>query len=260
MELVLLIIIAIIFFILFIVNYNKKNKLESTINAKTSQINNLQTVIKQKDIIIKQKEAQFLKSSINPHLFNNALGIITNKTEGAISQARRVIKTSEETLESIDVLTNVLRYIIYESKDEYVLLTNEIEFIKEYIKLQKLRINPKFNIQIDTETLSSMIFNKNLVIAPLISIDFIENAFKYTNTSIEEGFITIKFELHDNTLLFSVRNSKNQHKIKPSSGGFGLDNLYKRLDLLYKDKYHIDISDKEETFSANLKIELHEKN
>lgn len=243
---------------LIIVQITSKIKYKRISKELKLKLDYSENILKEKEVLLNQKEALFLKSSINPHLFNNALNIITSKTEKTITEAQSVIKTSEATLESIEVLSNVLKYIIYESKEQYVLLKNEVKFIEEYLKLQKIRISNDFNIKIDTDALSSYNFNNKLKVAPLICIDFIENAFKYANVKSSEGFIHVKFELIQNTLIFSVRNTKLSNNNHSGKGGFGYENLEKRLKLLYADKYSLDIKDEPELFSANLKIELHE--
>jgi len=247
------------FIVIFIAQIVSKLKYKEISEELKIKLDYSEKALIEKDILLDQKEALFLKSSINPHLFNNALNIITSKTESAIKAAQEVIDTSEGTLESIEILTNVLRYIIYESKEEFVPLNDEVKFIEEYLKLQKIRIPDHFTVSINTEALSSYNASDKLYIAPLICIDFIENAFKYTNVQSSEGFINIKFELIDKDLIFSVRNTKNKELKKSESGGFGYDNLKKRLNLLYKSKYDLDIDNDENIFSANLKIKLHEK-
>lgn len=248
---IILLIIFVLLIIIIIVQIVAKNKYKK-LNV------DYQTQLFDKEKMLSLKEAEVLKSSINPHLFNNALNIITSKTEQTIAEAKGVIKTSEATLESIEVLTNVLKYIIYESKEQFVLLKDEVKFIEEYLKLQKIRISNDFNIKIDTEALSSYDYNNKLQIAPLICIDFIENAFKYANVKSPEGFIHVKFELIHNTLIFSVRNTKLFNANHSRMGGFGYDNLEKRLKLLYADRFNLDIKNEAELFSANLKIKLHE--
>jgi len=261
MEKELVIILSVVFLVLIVillVQVVAKNNYKKITVDYQAELDKVKKRLKTQKHKLDKKEAEVLKSSINPHLFNNALNIITSKTEQKISEAQSVIKTSETTLESIEVLSNVLKYIIYESKGEYVFLKEEVKFIEEYLKLQKIRISNDFNIKIDTEALASCSYNNKLKIAPLICIDFIENAFKYANVNSPEGFIHVKFELCENTLYFSVRNSKKTDQKSSESGGFGYDNLEKRLKLLYGNRYHLDVSNEAELFSANLKLELHE--
>ncbi len=185
-------------------------------------------------------EVTFLKSQINPHFLFNTLN-------GIYSQAHA---KSENTEHSILKLSDLLRYILYESGEDKVELSKDIQYLNNYIDLQKIRLSSKVKIdyQVNGETSGKRI-------APLLLITFVENAFKHGISYINSSTITIHIRIFEQTLTMLVSNPV----IEPSSfvhGGLGLKNVTRRLDLLYPSKYCLDIAYDDHLHIVNLKINL----
>lgn len=191
-----------------------------------------------------QNELKALKAQVNPHFLFNSLNTIYSLA----------LKKSEETPSVILKLSDVLRYMIYESNEKLVDLQSEVEFIYNYIDLQKLRIqNPesvKYNVQ-------GPITNQK--IAPLILIVFIENAFKHgIKGDIEYQFIQISLKVTQNEIDFRIENNRGvsddvgDDKYK----GLGLENVKRRLELMYPRKHELVISDNNDKFMVRLVLQL----
>ena len=155
----------------------------------------------------------------------------------------------EKAKDTILELSKMMRFVLYEGDKKGVPLTKEFEFIRNYIKLTKLRYTDKVKIQADLPQDVPV-----RQIPPLMLITFIENAFKHGISYQHESFIDIKVEISDK-LLFTCRNSKaempNQEK-----GGVGLQNVTKRLNLLYGNNYTLDIQDASDVYNVKLEIPL----
>jgi LytS/YehU family sensor histidine kinase len=174
-------------------------------------------------------ELNFLKSQVNPHFLFNTLN---NLYYLAYSK-------SENTTEVIEKLSQMMRYMIYDSNYPQVQLNKEIEYMQNYISLEKLRLSDKVKIQftVDGDTDSARI-------TPLILITFLENAFKHgvTNTS-HESWIEIKLICLPNKLNFSVLNSKPSVSRVDEKSGIGLQNVKRRLELSYPGKHVLAMHD-----------------
>ncbi len=189
-----------------------------------------------------QSELKFLKSQINPHFLFNALNNIYTL---AVIQ-------SKSAPEMILKLSEMLRYIIYDCNEEKVPLSKEINYIKNYIDLQKLKDDGMVNIKVDIDQV-----NENLRIAPMLLIPFIENSFKHSNIEdSKKGWIRIHLETPDEKHLnFQIENSIPQKEFtKDKIGGVGLDNVKRRLNLLYPNKHELNITEEIDKFSVNLYI------
>lgn len=187
-------------------------------------------------------EMRFLKSQINPHFLFNALNN---------AYALSYIK-SEQAPEVILKLSDILRYIIYECEANKVPLEKEITYIKNYIDLQKIRLDNVKNIKTNF-----MIDEKDLDIEPMLFIPFIENSFKHSHIEDEEkGWIELTLKTGGGKIVFVVENSiPTTEFTKDKVGGIGLDNVKKRLELLYPGKYVLLINQLNEKFVVNLEIE-----
>lgn len=196
---------------------------------------------------VKESELQFLKSQINPHfLFNN----LNNLYSYAITQ-------SPKTPEIILHLSAVLRYMLYECKERYVPLAKEIEQLENFTQLYQLQIEERGNVQ----------FRKNGIgsshkIAPLILVVFIENAFKHSQASQTENiFIDIHIELQGDELHFHCQNNfKPVRSTGTRNKGIGLENVRKRLELLYPNAHELHIVESVERFEVKLKMQLQKLN
>ncbi len=186
-------------------------------------------------------ELKFLRSQINPHFLFNALNNIYSLS---------IIK-SEKTPDNILKLSDMLRYIIYDCNADRVPLEKEINYILNYIDLQKLKDDEMDNIEVDFENA-----DPKCMIAPMIFIPFIENSFKHSKIEdIEHGWIKIKLENTNSHLSFSIRNSlANEEYTKDKVGGVGLENVKRRLELLYPNKHKLQIESHDHTFAVDLEI------
>jgi len=188
-------------------------------------------------------ELAFLKSQVNPHFLFNILNNIC-------SLAR---KKSDETENAIIQLSRIMRYMLYDSKDEKVSLEKEVEYLQNYIDLQRLRISDSVNI---TFTIEGKIEGK--MVEPMLLIPFVENAFKHGVSYLEDSNIDIQLMIDNNELHFRVENNmikKNDDLIQQESG-IGLKNVLRRLDLLYPGTHKIDIEENLKKYIVNLDISL----
>lgn len=187
-----------------------------------------------------KQQLEYLKYQINPHFFMNTLNNIHALVDIDPTKAK----------DSIVVLSRMMRYLLYESNNTMVTLQKEIEFLKSYIDLMSMRYTSKVHISlsIDGE-------DKPGYIPPLLLITFVENAFKHGVTYQQESFIRVKLSTEDDALHFVCVNSR--HEEQPSQrGGVGLDNVRKRLDLIYKSRYDLSIDAKLETYEVKLTLPL----
>ncbi|ADV51342.1 signal transduction histidine kinase, LytS [Cellulophaga algicola DSM 14237] len=188
-------------------------------------------------------ELKLLKSQINPHFLFNTLNNIYALS--AISATK--------TQESISYLANMLRYVLYDCEQAFVPLSKEISYIENYIKLFTTKSSKTYPISTTYE-----IEVKGVLIAPMLIIPFVENAFKHSNIEkVDNTFLTIKVTSKENQIYFEVENSKSiTVEIKDEVGGIGLENVKKRLAILYPDKHELIIQDLPESFKVSLKLSL----
>ena len=188
-----------------------------------------------------QTELQHLHYQLQPHFFFNSLNNIYALVDVSPDQAKT----------SIHSLSKLMRYMLYETNVELVPLSNEIDFMKKYIDLMKLRVTDKTVVNYsfpDKET--------GIKIAPLLFISLIENAFKHGVSATKESLISISMTCDNNTILFKIENDNFPKKTDDKSGsGIGLQNLEKRLKLLYVGKHSFKAIVEENRFKATLKIE-----
>ncbi|MDR3712010.1 MAG: sensor histidine kinase [Puia sp.] len=188
-------------------------------------------------------ELSFLKAQINPHFLFNTLNNIYSLATNH----------SDQTAAAIMKLSNIMRYVLTEAKNDQVPLEKEIQFISHYIELQKMRLTDKssvsFTIQGDTA---------NRTIAPLLFLPFVENAFKYGVSTREASPIHILLEITGNLIYFKVVNGKhiNTTLKMVDNTGIGINNTRRRLDLLYPGKHTLTIADEASTFTVHLNIHL----
>jgi len=184
-----------------------------------------------------EMELKFLKSQINPHVLFNNLNTIYSYA----------IEKPNEAPELILMLSDNLKHVLYESNAETISLEKELQFLDNYIKFQKIRTEGVKQIFYKTE-----IKSKQQKIAPLLLITIIENAFKHSSLNSD---ITIEITEDSGTLTCICSNDFDKDKILDSEFKIGLQNLEKRLQLIYKDHYSFTI-DKSEKFIVTLKLNL----
>ncbi|WP_457130676.1 sensor histidine kinase [Mucilaginibacter sp. UYNi724] len=185
-------------------------------------------------------ELSFLKSQINPHFLFNSLNSIYSLA----------YQKSDTTPEAILKLSEIMRYMLYECNDNKVELSKELQYLQNYIDLQKIRFGDKafINFEVTGEVTDQYI-------VPLLLISFIENAFKHGVANDAASPILLKISLEDGHLTFFIQNKKHTHN-RDSSGGIGLANVRRRLDLLYPGKYNLDIRDEADTYTCQLSLVL----
>jgi len=186
-------------------------------------------------------ELSLLRTQINPHFFFNTLNNLYALT----------LTNSVKAPEVILKLSDMMRYTIYEGEKEMVKMKDEIEYLNNYIELHKIRYKKSveilFNYDVDT----------SLTIAPLLYIILLENAFKHgVETLAENAFIHINLTDETGFIIFSIENNFDPNEISPSNG-IGLQNLKRRLSLLYKDKYELKVDVFTDTYKTTLKIAKH---
>ena len=170
-----------------------------------------------------EAELAWLKNQINPHFLFNTLNNISSLAQ----------IDADETQEAIMQLSDLLRYAMYETNKPKVRLDGEVEFMRNYIELMKLRCNEMTKVDAQFT-----IHNAQSEVAPLLFISLVENAFKHGMNSNEPASINIRLEQQDDTLVFVCDNTNNPKPTKDRSGsGIGLENTRRRLDLLYPGCY-----------------------
>jgi len=183
-----------------------------------------------------------LKAQLNPHFLFNSLNNIDILIEESPKIASDYLKK----------LSDILRYVLYETKEDVTTLAKEIDQIKNYIELQKIRTaNASY---VDFEIKGEISDQK---IVPMIFLPFIENAFKFSKNKSVEHAIVIRFEVDNDTVLMHCKNYfevKNLHIIK--NEGLGIETIRQRLKLLYPRKHNLDIEELENWFTVSLKIKL----
>lgn len=188
-----------------------------------------------------ETEIKFLKSQINPHFLFNSLHNIYGLT----------IIQSDRASGQLLKLSNILRYMLYDSNEEKVPLQREVEYLKNYIELAQLKDSRGMDVSFDLGE-----WNECLSVSPLLFIPFVENAFKHSQIEdLKNGYIHIRLNTWGNRLIFEVDNSKPQKEYsKDKVGGIGLKNIQQRLKLLYPEKHHLHIEETETAFKVYLEL------
>jgi len=209
-------------------------------NFKTiSKNKELQNKILDTQLQIKEQELSYLKKQIHPHFLFNTLNTIYGFA----------LKQSKDTPEIILKLSNLLDYILYQVSKPKVSLKEEVSHIKEYIDLEKIRFQDTLKVNFKSDFIS-----EELQISPMLLIPFVENAFKHGN--LIDGFLTvdITISINKNKLDFSIKNTVLNTGKEETKKGIGLENIQKRLNLLYKNGYKLKIENQNNWFKANLVI------
>jgi len=187
-------------------------------------------------------ELSFLRSQVNPHFLFNTLNNIYS-----LASVR-----SEQTAPAVMKLSSIMRYILSETQTNLVPIQQEIDFIKNFIDLHLVRLTDKVHVNFTADTA-----NENTQIAPLLFISFVENAFKYGISTKETTDIDIKLSATTEKVSFSVINSiiKTENTIHDKTG-IGINNVKRRLELLYPDKHTLSVVDNGNKFIVHLDILL----
>jgi two-component system, LytTR family, sensor kinase len=193
-----------------------------------------------------ETELRFLKTQINPHFLFNTLNSLYSLT----------LKKSDTAPDVVLMLSEMMRYMLYECNDALVPLEKEVNYIDNYLNLERLRVSKKVNITFEQQ---GKIHTQT--IAPLLFIPFIENAFKHgISHAISEAYIRILLKIEDDNIYFEVENSKSEKlpfaTTALKSGGIGLINVKRRLDLLYAEKNELMIENNAAHYKIILRLQL----
>jgi sensor histidine kinase YesM len=191
-----------------------------------------------------QAELKALKAQINPHFFFNTLNSIYSMS----------LDKDERLPGTVLQLSELMRYFLYESREDLVPLSKEIHVLNDYIALQKIRSDEKLEIKAEMGEDPG-----RQKIAPLLLIAFVENAFKHgAKGSTGNAFINIKLTTAQNTINFRVENNKGvvDNTGKDDHGGLGLDNVKRRLELIYPQRHKLLIENSGKIFLVQLQLQL----
>lgn len=192
-----------------------------------------------------QSQLSALRSQINPHFLFNSLNVIY----------ALAIENKRETKDAIVQLSDILRYVIYDSNTQLVALKDEITLLKNYIAFQKFR-----QLQTDNITFNIAIDNENYPIYPMLLLPLIENSFKYgIKGDINHTFIQIDLIQKDHTLTFDIVNNFSEAQSETNGhSGVGLENIKKNLELVYPNRHEFKITKTKDTFKVSLKLDANE--
>lgn len=187
-----------------------------------------------------EHQLEYLKYQINPHFFMNTLNNIHALVDIDPEKAKTTI------LE----LSKMMRFVLYEADKPAVPLQNEIGFVKNYIRLMRLRYADSVRISVEV---AEPIPDK--MVTPLVAIAFVENAFKHGISYKHDSFVEVAFAVNDGKLLFTCRNSKAE-ALDDDHGGVGLENVKRRLNLIYGERHSLKITEDNSTYNVELTIPL----
>ncbi len=192
-----------------------------------------------------QSEIKFLKSQINPHFLFNTLNSLYALT----------LKKSDNAPEIVIKLSEMMRYMLYECNERRVPLQKEVNYIQNYLDMEKLRQSGQTDIQFKVEGQL-----KDQMIAPLMFIPFLENSFKHgLHHQLGDGYVHVIMKVLENKLLLRILNSKPYQtslQAEKQSGGIGLANVQRRLNLLYPNQYKLDIMESDNEHIVELSLDL----
>ena len=190
-----------------------------------------------------QTELKFLKSQINPHFLFNSLNSIYFLIDKQNTEARKTLLQ----------FSDLLRYQLYDCNAETIAIETEVAYLQDYIRLQKLRKDTNYEVAVNIEAEL-----KGFQIVPLLLIPFVENAFKHISNHLNgRNYVHVDLSRNNGSFSFCVENSKEtqlQKTLVP--GGIGLNNVRRRLELLYPDKHQLEIHNNENTFKVELELKI----
>lgn len=189
-----------------------------------------------------EAELSFLKSQINPHFLFNSINAVYFLID----------KENKEAREALHRFSEMLRYQLYEAGGNKIPIEKEIDFLNDYVQLQKLRKDDHYKVEFKAAA-----DVKGFSIEPLLLLSFVENAFKHlSHRQHDVNFVQIQLHRLNGELLFNVTNSKEEQQAAEMPGGIGLKNVQRRLELLYPGKYVLQIENKPDVFNVHLKLKL----
>ncbi len=192
-----------------------------------------------------QSELALLRNQINPHFLFNTLNNIDTM----------VYKISEEASEAIMKLSSIMRYMLYESNTQYVLLSKEVDYLRSYFDLEQMRVKNKSQIHFEAS-----LENPAISISPMIFISFVENAFKHATNTGKGIKVCCEIKESAGVVHLRVTNSFDREAMneKDKTGGIGLQNVKRRLELIYPERFQLDLKEEGKEYLLNLKLDLNE--
>ncbi|WP_345053365.1 sensor histidine kinase [Hymenobacter glaciei] len=188
-----------------------------------------------------EADIAFLKSQINPHFLFNALNFLY----------AQVYPLSEPTAKSVLLLSDIMRYALHEGSEHgKVALDKEVQHLRNYLALSKLRFGDQLQVQFDTEGSTRF-----LLVLPLVLINFVENCFKHGELFDAAHPVLLRLDLHENQLTFFTHNRKRTGPVEHSTG-IGLENTRRRLDAVYPGRYELRVIDEPTAYSTYLHLTL----
>jgi hypothetical protein len=186
-------------------------------------------------------ELKALTNQVNPHFLFNSLTVLYSLA----------LRKSAETPDAVIKLSDILRYVIYESPGGEVPLKSEVSLLHNYIDLQRYRIDPSATIRFTTD-----IQNENIAVVPMLFLPLLENSFKHgVKGDISGTFIHMDLKSANGVITFRIENNKTgMSSGEGTSGGVGLKNIQERLKLMYEDRFSFSITDTDKTFAVNLQL------
>ena len=209
--------------------------------------NNEELYLLQRELGQSHANIDFLRSQINPHFLFNALNTIYGTA---------IEEKAERTSEGIEKLGDMMRFMLHENMQERISLSRELDYLNNYISLQKLRTDINPDIKIETYIEQPV---TTVLISPMLLIPFVENAFKHGISLRESSQIKISLELKDKVLYFDVFNTKHpkpEHDPEQNKSGIGLINVKQRLKLQYPNRHELVIRETAKDFFVHLTLQL----
>jgi len=230
---VILLFIALAITAYLIFRLNKSVKSQRTLEAKYRDL----------EVMFNEIQLENLDSRLNPHLFKNILNSVQSH--------------AFQTYYALDKLANVLDYILYDSRKKFVTPEQEVEFALNLIEINKIKLSPLFELKVKMKiNENEPLYHQNLL-APFISTDLIENAFKHADLQNPGAFISVVFDFNDNLFNLTVANKISEKApIKKQNSGFGIEALEQRLKIIYADHFKFDCFTEDNVYIAHLKIDL----
>ena len=190
-----------------------------------------------------EAELNFLKSQINPHFLFNSLNSVYFLID----------KNNPDARKALHKFSDMLRYQLYEANGERIPIEKEINYLQDYVHLQQLRKDENYKVQFNCSP-----DVKNFSIEPLLLIPFVENAFKHISHKHDgSNFVKLDLARSNGYFEFSVENSQEKGILTTEQhGGIGMNNVKRRLELLYPDSHKLDVQDEPDTFTVNLKLKI----
>jgi LytS/YehU family sensor histidine kinase len=203
----------------------------------------LENKILEAQLKLKEQELNYLKLQVHPHFLFNTLNTLYG----------HALKKSEETPDMILKLSNLLDYLLYQADKPLVSLNSEIEHIKDYLALEKMRYRSSLSVDLDLPDNMG-----DISVAPMLFIPLVENSFKHGKLIIGKLSISIKLKVDEDSIRFTIKNSVKSFEDKIMQKGIGLSNLKKRLKLLYPENHSLSIHKNSNSFEVHLSL-VHSK-